>query len=194
MTATGLAKIACCHPSAPSTNVRFASTDPLAAYSLPVWVPVLDAARQYRSPVMYPFTVGVNFRPRVVPEPLVRFGCCGESVVSSREHGHELTPEVVKLSEYACTWTTPSMVAAPVTVRVYAVFSASADEGVNVPVVAVPVTDPVTAPEGPLRVSVPVPVAIVSLKVTVTEPLIGTDRAPLPGEAPTTTGAGLGGT
>jgi hypothetical protein len=99
---------------------------------------------------------------------------------------------VVKVSEYACTWTTPSTVAAPVTVRTNAVASARADEGVNVRVVAVPVTDPVTAPEGPVRVSVPVPVAIGSLNVTVTEPLIGTDRAPLPGEPPTTTGGVLG--
>jgi hypothetical protein len=52
VTATGLEKVACCHPSAPSTNVTFARTDPFVAYSLPVWAPVLDAARQYRSPVM----------------------------------------------------------------------------------------------------------------------------------------------
>jgi hypothetical protein len=112
-------------------------------------------------------------------------------VVSNKEHGHELTPDVVKDSENACVWTTPSTVVAPVTDRTYAVASARADDGVNVRVVDVPVTDPVTAPEGPVSVTAPVPVPIVSLNVTVTEPLIGTDRAPLPGDAPTTTGGGL---
>jgi hypothetical protein len=59
---------------------------------------------------------------------------------------------------------------------------------VNVRLVAVPVTVPGTAPDGPVRVSVPLPDAIDTLNVTVNESLTGTDRAPLPGEALTTVG------
>jgi hypothetical protein len=191
VTATAAENNACCHPSAPSTNVRFARTVPSAAYSLPVWVPVFDAARQYRSPWMKPLTVGVNFRPSVSPEPFDRFGCCGASVVSSSEQGQAVGPDVVNVSEYACVWTTPSEVVAPVTVTVYAVAGASADDGVNVRVLLVSATVPATAPEGPVRVTAPVPGVIASLNVIATEPLTGTDRAPLPGEALSTAGGGL---
>ena len=66
--------------------------------------------------------------------------------------------------------------------------AASGDDGVNVRLVAVPVTVPDTAPDGPVNVSVPLPVAIGTLNVTVNELVIGTDVAPLPGEALTTVG------
>jgi hypothetical protein len=70
----------------------------------------------------------------------------------------------------------------------YDVPAASADDGVNVRLVLVPVTVPGTAPDGPVNVSVPLPDAIGTLKVTVNELLTGTDVAPLPGEALTTVG------
>jgi hypothetical protein len=52
---------------------------------------------------MNPSTVGLNFRPSVSGDPSDRFGSCGEAVVSRREHGQALTPDVVKVSEYDCT-------------------------------------------------------------------------------------------
>jgi hypothetical protein len=140
---------------------------------------------------MKPFRVGVNFRPSVSAEPFDRYGCCGVDVVSSREHGHAVGPDVVNVSEYACAWTTPSGVVAPVTVSPYEVPGVSADVGVNVRVVLVSVTVPATVPEGPVSVTVPVPLAMGSLNVAVTAPLTGTDVAPLPGETLSTTGGGL---
>ena len=97
-TGTGAASVACCQPWAPSVNVTVERTAPFAPYRVPVWVPVLEAARQYRRAVIEPLTSGVNLRPSVNGEPLFRTGCCGESVVSSSEHGHALAPAVVMVS------------------------------------------------------------------------------------------------
>ena len=109
-----------------------------------------------RTPVMNPFVLAVNLRPKFTALVSLASNAPAGVVFGQIEHGHDAGGAVVKLHENGALIGTPDVFCAPDTVAVYVAFAVNAAPGVNVATVfPVPklTAPPTNAPVGSANVN-----------------------------------------